>query len=122
MREFAENGGISGVLLAWYDENARDLPWRVPPNTGDQADPYAVWLSEVMLQQTTVATVKGYFKRFLTSWPKVQDLASAKDGDVMAAWAGLGYYSRARNLVACARIVAEMGPHVLELLTLAGGD
>jgi A/G-specific adenine glycosylase len=95
--------------LAWYDRHARDLPWRVLPSDrakGLHNDPYRVWLSEVMLQQTTVVTVKEYFLNFTTTWPTVFDLAAAKDADVMAAWAGLGYYARARNLLKCARVVA----------------
>ncbi|NBB98494.1 MAG: A/G-specific adenine glycosylase [Alphaproteobacteria bacterium] len=99
---------MAADLLAWYDRHARALPWRVPPD-GGRADPYRVWLSEVMLQQTTVAAVKEYFHRFTTRWPTVQDLATAEDADVMAEWAGLGYYARARNLLKCARAVAAMG-------------
>jgi len=99
----------SADLLAWYDVNARRLPWRVPPAAPQRADPYHVWLSEIMLQQTTVAAVKPYFESFLTRWPTVSALAAAEDADVMAAWAGLGYYARARNLLACARIVAGQG-------------
>ncbi len=95
----------SAELLAWYDRHARDLPWRVRPSDTRRADPYAVWLSEVMLQQTTVAAVRGYYARFLALWPDVNALAGADDGAVMAAWAGLGYYARARNLLACARAV-----------------
>jgi A/G-specific adenine glycosylase len=95
------------ALLAWYDRFARDLPWRVPPGAGRRPDPYRVWLSEVMLQQTTVAAVRGYFETFVTRWPTVADLAAAPDAEVMAAWAGLGYYARARNLLACARAVAR---------------
>jgi A/G-specific adenine glycosylase len=91
-------------LLAWYDRHRRHLPWRAAP--GVAADPYAVWLSEIMLQQTTVAAVKSYYEKFLTLWPRVEDLASAETDDVMRAWAGLGYYSRARNLHACAKTVA----------------
>ena len=94
-------------LLAWYDRHARHLPWRMRP--GESADPYRVWLSEVMLQQTTVAAVKSYFATFTTRWPTVEMLASADEADVMAAWAGLGYYARARNLIACARAVAANG-------------
>jgi len=97
----------SDVLLAWYDAHARDLPWRVPPGSDAAADPYRVWLSEVMLQQTTVAAVRGYFATFTTRWPDVHALARAEDGAVMGAWAGLGYYARARNLLACARIVSR---------------
>jgi A/G-specific adenine glycosylase len=105
-----DDGVNAQVLLAWYDVHARDLPWRVPPGNGQQADPYRVWLSEVMLQQTTVAAVRAYFARFTSRWPTVGDLAAALDGDVMAEWAGLGYYARARNLLACARaVVARHG-------------
>ena len=96
-------------LLAWYDANARDLPWRVGPHdhaAGVRADPYRVWLSEVMLQQTTVPHATPYFLAFTRRWPTVTDLAAEVDGEVMAAWAGLGYYARARNLLACARAVA----------------
>ncbi|MBA4353911.1 MAG: A/G-specific adenine glycosylase [Novosphingobium sp.] len=99
---------IAAELLAWYDIHARRLPWRIPPG-GNRADPYKVWLSEVMLQQTTVAAVGPYFEKFTSRWPTVGDLAVADDADVMAAWAGLGYYARARNLLACARAVAAMG-------------
>ncbi|MFY7746209.1 MAG: A/G-specific adenine glycosylase [Erythrobacter sp.] len=103
---------ISANLLTWYDRNARDLPWRLPPGAAlpdDPAWPYRVWLSEVMLQQTTVAAVKPYFAKFLSLWPTVEALAAASDETIMAAWAGLGYYSRARNLLKCARAVAERG-------------
>ena len=96
-------------LLAWYDTNARDLPWRVGPRdhaAGVRADPYRVWLSEVMLQQTTVPHASPYFLNFTQRWPTVSALAAVEDGDLMAAWAGLGYYARARNLLACARAVA----------------
>lgn len=92
-------------LLAWYDRHRRVLPWRAPP--GRRQDPYVVWLSEIMLQQTTVATVGPYFAAFLQRWPTVEALAAAPLEDVLAAWAGLGYYARARNLHACARRVAE---------------
>jgi A/G-specific adenine glycosylase len=91
-------------LLAWYDAGARDLPWRA--RSAARADPYAVWLSEIMLQQTTVAHATPYFLNFLRRWPTVAALAAAADDEVMAAWAGLGYYARARNLLACARVVA----------------
>jgi len=97
-------------LLDWYDANARALPWRVGPAdhaSGVRADPYRVWLSEVMLQQTTVPHAAPYFLDFTRRWPTVADLAAAPDGEVMAAWAGLGYYARARNLLACARAVAR---------------
>jgi A/G-specific adenine glycosylase len=101
---------ISGALLAWYDRHARIMPWRVSPaarQQGQTPDPYRIWLSEVMLQQTTVAAVKSYFLRFTQRWPNVGDLAAAQDGDVMAEWAGLGYYARARNLLRCARAVVQ---------------
>ena len=100
---------LRAQLLAWYDANARDLPWRVGPKAhaqGLRADPYRVWLSEVMLQQTTVPHATPYFLKFTARWPSVGDLAAEADGEVMAAWAGLGYYARARNLLACAREVA----------------
>jgi A/G-specific adenine glycosylase len=96
---------IRTALLAWYDTSARDLPWRA--RSGARGDPYRVWLSEVMLQQTTVAHATPYFLAFTRRWPTVADLAAAEDGEVMAAWAGLGYYARARNLLACARTVAR---------------
>ena len=92
------------ALLCWYVVDKRRLPWRA--GAGEAADPYRVWLSEVMLQQTTVAAVKPYFETFTARWPTVGALAAAADGEVMAAWAGLGYYARARNLLACARAVA----------------
>ncbi len=95
---------LAARLLAWYDAGHRALPWR--PEGGALGDPYRVWLSEVMLQQTTVAAVVPYFQAFLARWPTLPDLAAADDAAVMAAWAGLGYYSRARNLLACARAVA----------------
>ena len=97
-------------LLDWYDGNARKLPWRIEPaesKSGVLPDPYHIWLSEVMLQQTTVAAVKDYFAKFITLWPTVNDLARASQDDVMKAWAGLGYYSRARNLKKCADYVAH---------------
>ena len=90
-------------LLGWYDRHARDLPWRA--RGGRRPDPYHVWLSEVMLQQTTVATVGPYFRKFLDKWPTVKDLAAAELNDVLVAWAGLGYYARARNLHKCAQAV-----------------
>lgn len=100
----------AAAVLAWYDSHARDLPWRVPPaarNQGVRPDPYRVWLSEVMLQQTTVAAVKTYFLRFTSLWPTVFDLAAAPLDAVLREWAGLGYYARARNLHACATVVAR---------------
>ncbi len=92
-------------LLAWYDRDRRVLPWRA--RRGERADPYRVWLSEIMLQQTTVKTVAPYYARFLKRWPTVTALADASLDDVLRAWAGLGYYARARNLHACARAVVE---------------
>lgn len=95
---------VATRLLAWYDANARSLPWRSPPGS-NAPDPYRVWLSEIMLQQTTVATVRPRFEAFVARWPTIESLAAASDADLMAAWAGLGYYARARNLIACARTV-----------------
>jgi A/G-specific adenine glycosylase len=111
------------ALLAWYDRHRRILPWRA--RKGETADPYRVWLSEIMLQQTTVKAVAPYYARFLKQWPDVQALAKAPLEDVLKAWAGLGYYARARNLHACARVVAaEHGGKFPateeELLTLPG--
>ena len=99
---------VSQHLLGWYDAHARALPWRSPPGTAPP-DPYRVWLSEVMLQQTTVAAVIPYFERFTARWPDVMALAGADEAEVMAAWAGLGYYSRARSLIGCARELAARG-------------
>ena len=101
------NKGLSAKLLTWYARHARELPWRALP--GHAGDPYAIWLSEIMLQQTTVAAVKGYYAAFLARWPTVGALAAAPLDDVLAQWAGLGYYARARNLHACAQVVAERG-------------
>lgn len=100
---------IAPQFLEWYDRHARALPWRQAPGANEAPDPYRVWLSEVMLQQTTVAAVIPYFDKFTARWPDVESLAAAPEADIMAAWAGLGYYSRARNLVACARQVADLG-------------
>ncbi len=124
MRETAS----AADLLSWYDTHARELPWRVSPaarQAGEVPDPYRVWLSEVMLQQTTVAAVKAYFLKFTNLWPTVSDLANAPDDAVMAEWAGLGYYARARNLLKCARVVASQHDGVFpstreDLLTLPG--
>ncbi len=118
----------SADLLTFYDHNARKMPWRVGPKEraqGVQPDPYRVWMSEIMLQQTTVAAVKDYFERFTAKWPTVRDLAAAEDADVMAEWAGLGYYARARNLLKCARFVVAEHDGVFpgtveELLKLPG--
>ncbi len=119
----AKAGRIGRALLAWYDVSRRDLPWRAAP--GASVDPYAVWLSEIMLQQTTVKAAIPYFKTFLRRWPSVGALASAKRDEVMSAWAGLGYYSRARNMHEAATIVARdfdgQFPDTLdELLALPG--
>lgn len=97
---------LRGQLLVWYDESARQLPWRALPNE-TTPDPYHIWLSEVMLQQTTVAAVKDYYTKFLKLWPTIHDLSNAPNEDIMAAWAGLGYYARARNLHKCAQIVSR---------------
>ncbi|HZQ41070.1 MAG TPA: hypothetical protein VFA87_09755, partial [Rhizomicrobium sp.] len=103
-----KNPRLSESLLAWYDVHRRVLPWRAPE--GKRGDPYRVWLSEIMLQQTTVQAVAGYYRKFLALWPDVKALASAREDDVLAAWAGLGYYARARNLHAAAKLVAhQMG-------------
>ncbi|QTC90035.1 A/G-specific adenine glycosylase [Brevundimonas goettingensis] len=116
---------VRAALLAWYDERARTLPWRSPPGAAERTDPYRVWLSEVMLQQTTVPHATPYFQSFTQRWPTVNDLAAVADADLMAAWAGLGYYARARNLLACARAVASQHGGVFPdteagLLTLPG--
>ena len=105
----ADQAAPSTALLHWYDAHARQMPWRISPadrKAGVRPDPYRIWLSEIMLQQTTVAAVRAYFLRFTTLWPTVQALAAADDAAVMGAWAGLGYYARARNLLACARMIA----------------
>ena len=110
-------------ILAWYDANARSMPWRHRPGVPDRADPYRVWLSEIMLQQTTVAMATPYFEKFTRAWPTVEALAAAEDAEVMGAWAGLGYYARARNLLAGARAVAALGgfpDREAELLKLPG--
>ena len=108
-------------LLHWYDRHRRILPWRARP--GQTADPYHVWLSEIMLQQTTVTAVAPYYQRFLSLFPTVQDLAAAPDERVMQAWSGLGYYARARNLHACAKAVTAAGGFpctIAELRALPG--
>ncbi len=96
---------LQQTLLDWYGSSRRDLPWRSAP--GDHADPYHVWLSEIMLQQTTVATVGPYFRAFLDRWPRIHGLAAAPLDDVLHAWQGLGYYARARNLHRCAGVVVR---------------
>ncbi|MEW9919952.1 A/G-specific adenine glycosylase [Marimonas sp. MJW-29] len=110
MRDTTSQDALPALLLEWYDVHAREMPWRVGPaarKAGERPDPYRVWMSEIMLQQTTVATVRDYFQRFVTRWPSVRDLAAAEDADVMGEWAGLGYYARARNLLKCARAVVS---------------
>ena len=119
-----KTGDIAALLLAHYDKHARDLPWRKLPGQG-LPDPYHVWLSEIMLQQTTVAAVGPYFRKFTQTWLDFAALGSADEAEVMAAWAGLGYYARARNLVKCARVVtSEYGGQLpnteAELLRLPG--
>ena len=93
MGETAPIGDLQRRLMRWYDRHARALPWRAPPGT--RAEPYRVWLSEIMLQQTTVATVGPYYRQFLNRWPTLDALAAAPLDEVMTAWAGLGYYVRA---------------------------
>jgi A/G-specific adenine glycosylase len=100
-----EPADLSRRLLAWYDRHARSLPWRV--RAGERPDPYRVWLAEIMLQQTTTAAVGPYFRRFIARWPTVRELAAARIDQVLAAWSGLGYYARARNLHRCARVVVN---------------
>jgi A/G-specific adenine glycosylase len=100
-----DNPALVQRLLAWYDRNHRILPWRAKP--GELQDPYRVWLSEIMLQQTTVPAVIPYFLKFTQRWPDIKALAAASQEEVMSAWAGLGYYSRARNLHACAQVVTH---------------
>jgi A/G-specific adenine glycosylase len=124
----SQNPIDAAAVLSWYGAHARDLPWRVGPAEraeGRRPDPYRVWLSEIMLQQTTVATVRDYYLRFVALWPTVADLAAAPLDAVLKQWAGLGYYARARNLHACAVAVVERhGGHFpessAELLTLPG--
>jgi A/G-specific adenine glycosylase len=105
----AQAAELAGRLVAWYERHHRALPWRVPPGAGTRPDPYRVWLSEVMLQQTTVAAVRGHFLAFTRRWPSVEALAAAPVEEVLGAWAGLGYYARARNLHRCAREVVRRG-------------
>ena len=109
MTQVPRTAAPADLLLGWYDRHHRDLPWRISPPMaarGITPDPYRIWLSEVMLQQTTVPAVKAYFALFTSRWPTVNDLANAETEDVMKAWAGLGYYARARNLKKCAEAVA----------------
>jgi len=114
---------LSDLILEWYDQNRREMTWRASP--GCYPDPYHVWLSEVMLQQTTVATVEPYFRKFITRWPTILELASAKLDDVLHAWQGLGYYARARNLHKSAILISTLFagrlPNTeIELLKLPG--
>ena len=117
---------LSDRLLDWYATAARELPWRIGPAAraeGAKADPYRVWLAEIMLQQTTVPHASRYFHVFTQKWPSIEALAAATDEEVMAAWAGLGYYARARNLLKCAREVVAIGAwpdDVAGLLKLPG--
>jgi A/G-specific adenine glycosylase len=99
------NQSPAARLLAWYDRHRRVLPWRAAK--GDRPDPYRVWISEIMLQQTTAAAVARYYVRFLSLWPDVRALARAPLDEVLAAWAGLGYYARARNLHRAAKMVVD---------------
>ena len=96
---------LATTLLAWYDRSGRNLPWRIKGSRHPHA--YHVWLSEIMLQQTTVATVKSYFEKFVTKWPKLEDFAAASMDDILHAWQGLGYYARARNMVKCAQMIVQ---------------
>jgi A/G-specific adenine glycosylase len=96
---------ITSDILAWYDVNARTLPWRA--KSSKYANPYHVWLSEIMLQQTVVKAAIPYFLKFVEKWPGIEDLAKASQEEIMEQWAGLGYYSRARNLHKCAKIIAS---------------
>ncbi|MFC5385276.1 A/G-specific adenine glycosylase [Aquamicrobium segne] len=112
LQDKSRKPGIATRLLNWYDLHHRDLPWRIGPADlaqGKWPDPYRVWLSEIMLQQTTVEAVKSYFTTFTKRWPDIFALAAASQNDIMKAWAGLGYYSRARNLKACADLIAAQG-------------
>jgi A/G-specific adenine glycosylase len=119
---------LRGQLLDWYDHMGRSLPWRVRPEDyarGIRPEPYAVWLSEIMLQQTTVPHAAPYWEKFLRAFPRVSDLANAEREQVMAMWAGLGYYARARNLYKCAQLVrddynGQFPQSEAELLTLPG--
>lgn len=118
-----DNMSAAIELLNWYDTNRRRMPWRASP--GQKPNPYHVWMSEVMLQQTTVATAGPYFKRFIARWPSVLDMARAELDEVLLGWAGLGYYARARNLHKCARVIidkygGQFPDNEAELLKLPG--
>ena len=100
----------STSLLKWYDKEARKLPWRIPPELtkkGVKNDPYKIWISEIMLQQTGVKTVQNYYLKFINKWPKIQNLNEAGENDILREWSGLGYYRRAINLKNCAKIICE---------------
>jgi A/G-specific adenine glycosylase len=109
------------VLLSWYAAHRRHLPWRAAP--GEVPEPYHVWLSEIMLQQTQVTTVRPYYAKFLAAYPRIEDLAAAPIDEVLGMWAGLGYYARARNFHACARVLAALGgfPRTIEGLRALPG-
>ena len=107
VRKHGDLNKLPADLLAWFDRHGRDLPWRTA--LGERRDPYRVWLAEIMLQQTTIPHGTPYFMTFTQRWPTVEALAAAKDEEVMTAWAGLGYYARARNLLKCAREIAARG-------------
>ena len=98
---------ITTQLMEWYGEHARSLPWRAKMGSKEQADPYHVWISEIMLQQTRVEAVRGYYQRFLERLPRVADLAQISEGELMKLWQGLGYYNRARNLQKAAQVIME---------------
>lgn len=128
MENYSKFQSHAALLLNWYNCNARKLPWRISPlsvSNSQMPNPYHVWLSEIMLQQTTVKSVIPYFLKFVSRWPSISNLASAKDDEIMEAWAGLGYYKRARNLINCARLLVNDYDGVLpqtekELLNLPG--
>ncbi len=104
------NSKFRTSLLKWYDKDARKLPWRIPPELtkkGVKNDPYKIWLSEIMLQQTGVKTVQNYYLKFINKWPKIQNLNEASENDILKEWSGLGYYRRALNLKRCAKIICD---------------
>ena len=110
MAHLIEMATITKILLEWYFKNGRILPWRVSPKDAEKGktpDPYKIWISEVMLQQTTVSAVIPYFEKFMKKWDSVEKLSQAKENDILAFWAGLGYYARGRNLLKCAKELSE---------------
>lgn len=120
-----KNAYIAAGLRGWYISNPRSLPWRIKPNSQDWPNPYQIWLAEIMAQQTTLKVVQRYYLDFIRRWPTLEDLAAADDEEILSAWAGLGYYSRARNMIACAKkLMSDYGgklPHSEEeLLKLPG--